>query len=94
MLLNVEESYAGENKICSKVLLSYNTTNLNKAVFIKPSSTSSHISLAQNSISIIFIHTITVHFNVSTFILKHIIEKPTMFLSLIPCKLISKVRKY
>lgn len=31
MLLNVEESYAGENEICSKVLLSYNTANLNKA---------------------------------------------------------------
>lgn len=33
MFLNVEESYASENAICSKVLISYNTAYLNKAVF-------------------------------------------------------------
>lgn len=34
MLLNVEDSYAGETEIVSKVQLSYNQTNLNNAVFI------------------------------------------------------------
>lgn len=59
MLLNVEDYYAGENAIFSKVLLSYNTTNLNKAVFITLS------QVLQD------IHTTTVHFNVSTLAFKN-----------------------
>lgn len=63
MLLNVEESYAGENEICSKVLLSNNMTNLNKAVFISLSQVLQDILLWLKIQYLFFIHTITVNFN-------------------------------